>query len=185
MTAEQVLSGVSVLIAAIALGVTTVLLVRQNKQMEHERNAAAILEAINRLTDPAVIEAFNRLEGVENRYETDESILERFDDSDDDRALLLVAQYFETVACLARRGVLDASLIVDAVGHMLRARWDTIRPFIEHLRRVRSDRTIFESFEWIAMYSLLWKQIPRSTRDPNYNPRQFAGVEFKVPARRE
>jgi len=43
MTAEQVLSGVSVLIAAIALGVTTVLLVRQNKQMEHERNAAAIL----------------------------------------------------------------------------------------------------------------------------------------------
>ncbi len=185
MSEEQLLAALSVLISALALGVTTVLLVRQNRQMEHERNAAAILEAINRLTDPAVIDAFNRLEGVETRYATDESILERFDDSDDDRALLLVAQYFETVACLARRGVLDATLIVDAVGHMLRARWDTIRPFIEHLRRVRRDDTIFESFEWIAMYSLLWKKIPRPARDPNYNPRQFAGVDFKVPARRE
>ncbi len=52
MSAEQLLSGASVLIAAVALAASTVLLVRQNKQMEHERNAAAILEAINRLTDP-------------------------------------------------------------------------------------------------------------------------------------
>jgi hypothetical protein len=185
MSEEQLLAVLSVLISALALGATTVLLVRQNKQMEHERNAAAILEAINRLTDPAVIDAFNRLEGVETRYETDEAILERFDDSEDDRALLLVAQYFETVAFLGRRGVLDATLIVDAVGHMLRARWDTIRSFIERLRGVRHDDTIFESFEWIAMYSLLWKKLPRPTRDPNYNPSQFAGVDFKVPARRE
>jgi hypothetical protein len=68
---------------------------------------------------------------------------------------------------------------------MLRARWDTIRAFIDHLWRVRNDDTIFESFEWIAMYSLVWKKRPRSHRDPNYSPRQFAGVDFKVPARRE
>jgi hypothetical protein len=180
MSAEQLFSGASVLIAALALAVTTVLLIRQNQQMEHERNAAALLEAINRLTDPLVIAAFDRLEGLHERYDTDEAILARFDDSPDDRALLLVAQYFETVACLARRGVLDATLLVDAVGLMLRVRWDVIRPFVLTLRRLRNEPTIFENFEWIAMYSLIWRKLPRSARDPNYDPAQFAGVEFKV-----
>jgi hypothetical protein len=180
MSAELLFSALSVLIAAAALGVTTILLVRQNKQMEHERNAAAILEAINRLTDPAVIEAFERLEGVNERYETDDAVLQRFDDSPDDRSLLLVAQYFETVACLARREVLDATLVVDAVGHMLRARWETIRSFVERLRRVRAERTIFENFEWIAMYSLVWNKAARSRGSSNYDPAQFAGVDFKV-----
>jgi hypothetical protein len=180
MSTELLLSALSVLVAVLALGATTTLLVRQNKQMEHERNAVAILEAISRLTDPLVIEAFDRLEGVDTRYETDEAILARFDDSGDDRALLLVAQYFATVATLARREVLDATLVVDAVGHMLRVRWDTIRLFILRLRRVRDEDSIFENFEWIAMYSLVWNKSARSGAGQNYDPRQFDGVDFKV-----
>lgn len=180
MSAEQLFSGASVVIAALALGITSILLVRQNKQLEHERNALALLEAISRLTDPIVIAAFDGLQGVEARYESDEAVLARFDDSPDDRALLLVAQYFETVATLARRQVLDASLLADSVGHMLRVRWDTIRPFVLRLRRIRGTDTVFENFEWIAMYSLLWTKTPRSSRDPNYDPRQFDGIEFKV-----
>ena len=93
---------------------------------------------------------------------------------------MLVAQYFETVACLTRRRVLDASLLVDAVGYMLRTRWETIRPFVMRLRRIRQNKYIFENFEWIALYSAWWRETPRPPRDPNYDPGQFSGVEFKV-----
>ena len=180
MAAEQIFSAVSVIIAAAALGVSTILVARQNKQLEHERNALAILEAINRLTDANAMAAFEGLEGVAQRYPTDEDILARYDDSDDDRALLLVAQYFETVATLARRRVLDASLLVDAIGYMIRVRWGTIREFVYHLRKVRGNEYIFENFEWLAMYSAWWRQTSRPSGDPNYDEKQFAGLEFKV-----
>jgi hypothetical protein len=177
---EQWLSAASVIVAALAMLVTATLLIRQNKQLEHERNALAILEAINRLTDPVAIAAFESLEGIEKRYDSDEAVLMSFEDSPDDRALLLVAQYFETVACLARRRVLDATLLVDAVGLMLRTRWNTIRPFVGRLRRVRKNDYIFENFEWIAMFSVWWKDVPRPPGDRNYADDQFAGVTFKV-----
>lgn len=93
--------------------------------------------------------------------------------------MLVVAQYVETVATLARRRVLDASLIVDAVGFMLRSRWGTILPFVERLRRVRDNEFLFENFEWLARYSTWWKEQPRQPGDPNYNPKQF-DVTFKV-----
>jgi len=177
---EQLFSLASVLVAAIALVVSTVMLARQNRHLEHERNAMAILEAISRLTDANAIEAFESLHGVENRFPNESAILAHFDDSADDRALLLVAQYFETVATLARRRVLDASLLVDAVGYMIRVRWSTINVFIERLRRVRGNPFIFENFEWLAMYATWWRDTPRPPGDPNYDDRQFAGIEFKV-----
>ena len=180
MNLELYVSAASVVVAAAAMCVTSFLLVRQNRHLEHERNALAILEAINRLTDANAMAAFEGLEGVAQRYPTDEDILSRYDDSDDDRALLLVAQYFETVATLARRRVLDPSLLVDAIGYMIRVRWQTIRDFIYHLRRVRRNEYIFENFEWLATYSAWWREMPRPGKDPNYDEKQFAGVTFKV-----
>ena len=55
-----------------------------------------------------------------------------------------------------------------------------MRPFVERLRRVRNNEYLFENFEWLAMYSAWWKETPRPPRDINYDPKQFAGVEFKV-----
>jgi hypothetical protein len=152
---EVALSAASVFIAAVAIAVTATLLVRQNKQLEHERNALTILDAISQLAA-------------------------RFEDSQDMVAPYTVASYFETVACLARRRVLDPSLLVDAAGYMLRKRWDTIREFIERLRRVWKSEYIFNNFEWLAMYSVWWKDVPRPPNDPNYDPNQFGGLTFKV-----
>jgi hypothetical protein len=180
MPAEQSFAAASIIVSLIALGMSAVLLTRQNKQLEHERNALAILDAIARLTDPAIVAAFAQLEGIGGRYPDDQSVSENFIGSADDRALVLVAQYVETVACLARRRVLDVSLLVDAVGFMLRSRWDTIRPFVERWRRVRDNDFLFENFEWLAMYSTWWKDTPRPAHDLNYDPQQFAGIEFKV-----
>lgn len=180
MSSEQLLAGASVIVSLVALGFTTVLLTRQNKQLEHERNALAILDAIGRLTDPTIGSAFAQLEDIDERYPDDKSILANYPGSSDERALLLVAQYVETVACLARRRVLDVSLLVDAVGFMLRTRWNTIRPFVAHLRRVRNNQYLFENFEWLAMYSAWWKDTPRPANDPNYNEKQFGDIEFKV-----
>ncbi len=164
----------------LAIGLSAFLLTRQNKQLEHERNALAILDAIARLTDPAIVRAFTQLEGIADRYPDDESVRSRFPGSADDHSLVLVAQYVETVACLARRRVLDASLLVDAVGFMLRSRWNTIRPFVERQRRVRGNEYLFENFEWLAMYSTWWKDTPRPPHDSNYDPKQFGNLEFKV-----
>jgi hypothetical protein len=180
VNAEIFFAAASIIVSIGALGVSTFMLARQNRHLEHERNALAILEAINRLTDATAMAAFEGLEGVHQRYPTDEDILSRYDDSDDDRALLLVAQYFETVATLARRRVLDASLLVDAIGYMIRVRWGTIREFIYHLRRVRGNEYIFENFEWLAMYSAWWRETDRPPGDRNYDPEQFAGIIFKV-----
>ncbi|HEX3671549.1 MAG TPA: DUF4760 domain-containing protein [Candidatus Cybelea sp.] len=171
---------VSIVVSLIALGLSTILLTRQNKQLEHERNALAILDAIGRLTDPAIVTAFAQLEGIAQRYPDDDTIRRDFDGSADDQSLVLVAQYVETVACLARRRVLDASLLVDAVGFMLRSRWNTILPFVERLRRVRGNEYLFENFEWLASYSTWWKDTPRPPRDPNYDPKQFSDIQFKV-----
>lgn len=180
MSAEQLAAVASVVVSLIAIGLSAFLLTRQNKQLEHERNAMAILDAIARLTDPAIVSAFEQLEGIAQRYPDDDSVGGTFSGSPDDRALVLVAQYVETVACLARRRVLDASLLVDAVGFMLRSRWNTILPFVQRLRRVRRNEYLFENFEWLAMYSTWWKDTPRPPKDPNYDAKQFGDVEFKV-----
>lgn len=180
MNADQILSGASVIVSVSALAFSSLLLTRQNKQLEHERNAVAILEAIGRLTDPSIVGAFAQLEGIAARYPDDETVRNDFEGSSDDQALVLVAQYVETIACLARRRVLDASLLVDAVGFMLRSRWATIRPFVERLRRVRDNAFLFENFEWLAMYSTWWKDTPRPAGDRNYDTGQFKNIEFKV-----
>lgn len=180
MSADQLLTGASIFVSLVALGFSTYLLTRQNKQLEHERNAVAILEAIGRLTDPVIVGAFAELEGIALRYPDDETLRDTFDGSSDDRALVLVAQYVETIACLARRRVLDASLLVDAVGFMLRSRWNTILPFVQRLRRVRGNEFLFENFEWLATYSTWWKDTPRPSGDSNYDPQQFGGIAFKV-----
>jgi hypothetical protein len=93
---------------------------------------------------------------------------------------LAVAQFIETVACLARRRVLDPSLLVDAVGLHLRGRWNDIRTFVERRRRVEDNPYILENFEWLAMYSMWWKNTPRPRFDRNYDPRQFAAVAFRA-----
>jgi hypothetical protein len=180
VTAEQLFSAASVGISLCALAFSTFFLARQNRHLEHERNAVAILEAIGQLTDPMIVKAFSQLENIGERYPDDQSVRDRFEDSADDEALTIVAQYVETVSCLARRGVLDASLIVDAVGFMLRFRWNTILPFVQRLRRVRNNDYLFENFEWLAMYSVWWKDTPRPPGEKNYDPKQFAGITFKL-----
>ncbi|MFY9719478.1 MAG: hypothetical protein WAK16_07520 [Candidatus Cybelea sp.] len=180
MSTEQVFAAASVAVSLLALGLSTVLLARQNKHLEHERNALAIIDAIGRLTNPVIVQAFGELEGISNRFPDDDSIRGHFDGSPDDLALVLVAQYVETVACLARRRLIDPSLLVDAVGFMLRSRWNTILPFVKCLRRVRGNEYLFENFEWLALYSTWWKDEPRPPGDKNYDPKQFANIEFKV-----
>ena len=163
----------SLLIAFATVVFTTILLARQVRQMEHERNALAILQAIDRLTSPEIVHVFTLLRGVENRYRDDATIAENFHGSKDDEALGMVGQYVETIACLARREVLDASLIVDAVGLMLRTRWAMVREFVYHLRRYNNNPYMFENFEWLARYSAWWKDVPRPARSLNYQERQF------------
>jgi hypothetical protein len=163
----------SLLIAFATVVFTTILLARQVRQMEHERNALAILQAIDRLTSPEIVHVFTQLRGVETRYPDDATLRQRFHGSKDDEALGMVGQYVETIACLARREVLDASLIVDAVGLMLRTRWATIRDFVYHLRRYNDNPYMFENFEWLARYSAWWKDVPRPARAPNYMEGQF------------
>ncbi len=173
MGSEQLWPAASVGVAVLALVLTTFLLGRQVRQMEHERNALAMLEAIKRLTDPRIVEIFDRLRDVDQRYPTDDDIRERYHGSADERDFLVVGQYIETVACLARRRVLDASLLCDAVGMALRRRWATILPFVERQRALENNPYILENFEWIARYSNWWKDEPRPKGDRNYNPGQF------------
>ncbi|MBV8636760.1 MAG: hypothetical protein JO322_01620 [Candidatus Eremiobacteraeota bacterium] len=177
---EQMWPALSVAVAVLALVCTTVLLARQVRQMEHERNALAILEAINRLTDVNITETFHRLAGVSDRYPTDEDVARRFPESTDEDDIRMIGSYIETIAVLARRGALDPSLLVDAVGLSLRERWEVIRPVIERLRRVRGNPFILENFEWLALYSAWWKDVPRSPRERNYRPTQFCDVVFRV-----
>jgi len=180
MDAQILSSAISTTVALLALVLTTFLLARQVRQMEHERNALAILEAIERLTDPRVVAIFERLRDVNERYSSDADIAARYNGSQDDRDFQIVAQYVETIACLSRRRVLDASLLVDAVGLALRRRWDSIRTFVDRRRRVEGNDYILENFEWLAMYSAWWKDVPRPAHDRNYAPGQFAGVTFRV-----
>lgn len=181
MLFDQWLPLVSVTISFATILVTALLLGRQVKQMEHERNALAILEAIDRLADPDVVEVFEQLDRVNERYDTDGDILKLYPSSKDAKSLAVVGQYVETVACLARRGVLDPSLLVDAVGLMLRTRWATIRPFVSRLRHCYDNAYMFENFEWLAAYSAWWKDTPRPAKDPNYSPNQFANDVTHIP----
>jgi hypothetical protein len=180
MSAEIISSVASVGVAVLALVFTSLLLARQVRQMEHERNALAILEAIERLTDPRVVATFDRLRNIDQRYPTDTDLLENFHGSKDERDFLVVAQFVETVACLARRRVLDPSLLVDATGLALRHRWGSIRSFVMRRRALENNEYILENFEWLAMYSSWWKDTPRPRFDRNYHPRQFAAVQFRV-----
>jgi hypothetical protein len=180
MSPELLSSVASVGVAVLALVFTTFMLSRQVRQMEHERNALAILEAIERLTDPRLVEAFDHLRNIDERYPTDDDIRAKYHGSKDEHNFLIVVQFVETVACLARRRVLDASLLVDAAGLPLRRRWASIREFVQRRRTVEHNDYILENFEWLAMYSAWWKDTPRPRFDRNYSPGQFATVEFRV-----
>ena len=170
----------SVIVGVLALIFTSVLLARQVRQMEHERNALAILEAIERLTDARVVETFDRLNDINVRYPDDEDIRLYFHGSEDERDFTTVGQFIETIACLSRRRVLDPSLLVDAVGLHLRSRWASVAEFVKRRRKIEGNPYIFENFEWLAMYSAWWKETPRPRFAKNYDPKQFAGVTFKV-----
>lgn len=170
---DQIAPVGSLLVAFATVVFTTIMLSRQVRQMEHERNALAILQAIDRLSSAPMVHVFTRLRSVQDRYPTDEDIRERFQGSEDDESLLMVGQYVETIAALARREVLDPSLIVDAVGLMLRRRWAIIRDFVYHLRRYNDNPYMFENFEWLARYSAWWKETPRPARATNYSETQF------------
>jgi len=173
MTAfETIAPIVSILIAFATVVVTALLMTRQAREMAHERNALAILESIDRLTSPELVLAFEQLSGADKRYASDADFLARYPGSDDERANYVVGQLMETVACLARREVLDASLIVDAVGHMIRRRWAQFEPFVDRRRRLEHNDYIYENFEWLANYSSWWRDVPRP-RHPNYSPDQF------------
>ncbi len=151
------------------------MLSRQIKHMERERNALAILAAIDRLADEKMVRVFTQLQGVEKRYPTDDDLARKYSNSEDEADLTAVGQYVETVATLARREVIDASLIVDAVGLMIRTRWKIIRDFVRHLRRFYDNGYMFENFEWLARYSEWWKEIPRE-QNPNYDPSRWPDV---------
>lgn len=177
---EQVWPALSVAVAVLALVFTTLLLTQQVRQMEHERNALAMLEAINRLTSENVAASFHRLADVCERYPTDDDVRKRFKGSVDEDDVRMIGSYIETVAVLARRGALDTSMLVDAVGLSIRERWETIRPLVESRRRVTQNPFIMENFEWLAMYSAWWKDVPRNPRERNYQPNQFRDVVFRV-----
>ena len=173
MTAFQEIAPVaSLLIALATVLVTAILMQRQARETAHERNALAILEAIDRMSAPELVAAFDELRGVNERYPTDNDIRTNYPGSADQRSMLVVGQFLETVACLARREVLDASLIVDSVGYMIRTRWMEVRDFTLRRRRVENNEYIYENFEWLYKYSEWWKDIPRPNH-PNYSPTQF------------
>ena len=170
---ESIATFASLGIALVTVLVTAILMARQVRAMEHERHALAILDAIDRLSSPHVTAAFDTLRGAEHRYPTAAVYREKFPGSEDERALLGVTQYVETVATLARRGVLSPSLIADAMGFMIRSRWAQLEPFNRNRREFQSNPYLFENFEWLARYSDWWKDVPRPPRDPNYWPDQF------------
>lgn len=180
MNVEVLLSSVSVIVAVLALVFTTLLLSRQLRHMEHERNAIAIMEAVERLTARELVDALRRLRGVNERYPDDKTLLNDFNDSQDEHDVYTVASLMETIAVLARRGVLDPSLIVDAYGFGIRMHWMSIRDFVERYRRALNNPDVFNNLEWLATYSAWWKDIPRPTNDRNYDPRQFEGVNVSV-----
>ena len=169
---DTIIPIVSLLVAFATVVVTALFMHRQAREMAHERNALALLEAIDRLTSPELVAAFDELATVNDRYASDDDFVARYPGSADARANFVVGQLMETVACLARREVLDASLIVDAVGHMIRTRWTSLEPFIKRRRRIENNDFIYENFEWLARYSTWWKEIPRP-KHPNYSPNQF------------
>ena len=170
-----IISIISVVVALVALALSSILLSRQIKHMERERNALAILAAIDRLTDERIVRVFARLKGLEGRYPTDDALVRDYPNSEDEAGLQMVGQYVETVACLARREVIDPSLIVDAVGLMLRTRWKTVRALVIRLRRIYGNDYMFENFEWLARYSEWWKEIPRPPH-VNYDPARLPEV---------
>ena len=163
---------VSTVIAFATVLFTTMMMARQTREIAHERNALALIEAIGGFSSPTVVQAFEDLRGVEKRYPTEADFRARYFGSADERALFVVGQFVETIACLARREVLDVTLIVDAVGLLLRTRWESIRPFIELYRRAENNPYVYENFEWLARYSSWWKDVPRP-KHPNYDPAQF------------
>ena len=172
---DNIVPIVSTVIAFSTVVFTTLWMARQTREIAHERNALALIEAIDGISAPTVVQAFEDLRGVEKRYPSEADFRSRFIGSEDERSLFVVGQFIETVACLARREVLDVTLIVDAVGLLIRNRWETIRPFIERYRSAEGNPYIYENFEWLARYSAWWKDVPRPSH-PNYSPTQFVAT---------
>src|ERR1700756_2589133 len=97
---DTIVSVVSLGVAFATVIVTASLMARQAREMAHERNALAILEAIDRLSSSELVAAFDQLRGANERYPTDEAYATDYPGSTDAQADMVVGQFMETVACL-------------------------------------------------------------------------------------
>ena len=182
MSAEQVFAAASVVVSLVAIGLLTDP-AHAPEQAARARTQRAGHSRCDRAADRSHDrgKAFAQLEDIAERYPDEESIRTVFHASPDDRALVLVAQYVETVACLARRRVLDASLLVDAVGFQAALSLEYDPP----LRRTPAAR----SRQRVSLREL---RVARSATAPGgktcrghearpeLTTERFGGIEFKV-----
>jgi Domain of unknown function (DUF4760) len=78
------------------------------------------------------------------------------DYADMQRATVMVANGYEQLGILVKRGVVDKDMLLDAYAWVILANWKKMEPGLALSREVTGSNAIWENFEYLAVISEDW-----------------------------
>ena len=92
------------------------------------------------------------------------------------RAARLVANTYENLGVLTKRGIIDRSLVLEAYSFIVVNAWDDLEGFVAMIRAATGERTIYENFEYLAAVSR-----DRLASQPDEYPRNVKRLNPQLP----
>lgn len=65
-------------------------------------------------------------------------------------AVRLVANTYENLGVLAKRGIVDANLLLDVYAYIISSAWDDLEGFVALVRTLTGEQTLYLNFEYLA-----------------------------------
>jgi hypothetical protein len=91
-------------------------------------------------------------------------------------AARIVANTYENLGVLVKRGIVDASLLLDVYSYIVASSWDDLQGFVAMIRAVIGQQTLYLNFEYLA--SIARDEL--ASTDDTY-PRRAKRLDARLP----
>jgi hypothetical protein len=159
----ELVSAIASVVTAVVIGATAVAAIIQLRHMRMNNQITALLavqaefdakdfrdaEALMRREFPGILEDegfcayFIAILRDQQPIEDSRYVGARF-------AARLVANTYENLGVLVKRGIIDSSLLLDVYNYIVASSWDDLEGFVAIVRSLTGEQTLYLNFEYLA-----------------------------------
>ena len=140
---------ISIIIAAASVVIGVVLSLNSRKQELETRQAELLMQLYNRYNDTEFRKAAHAIHSQIWDPQDFRAKYHDMDKYDQIEPFSIVASFFEGVGVLAKRGLIDVSLIEDLLLIHTMVTWKKVEPIIQELRKLYGDQRTLRNFEYL------------------------------------